>query len=57
MDRIDMYLQWNNPKAYCNTPKEEELLNKFVTLYSTAKAAQEQHAEANPTNIAKWRKA
>lgn len=57
MDRIDLYLQWGTNETYCNTPEEEELLNKFVALYTMAKAAQEQHIEANPANLSKWRKA
>ena len=37
MDRIDLYLQYGMPQAYCNTKREEELVNKFVSLYTMAK--------------------
>lgn len=56
-DRIDLYLQWNNKTSYVNTEKEGELVNKFSTLYSLAKSAQDNTEEANPENLAKWRKA
>ena len=57
MERIDLYLQWDVTDQYVNTEKEEELVNKFATLYSLAKAAQDSCEEANPDNVAKWRKA
>ena len=57
MDRIDLYLQQNIKGYYTNTPEEVERVEKFVDLYTQAKAEHEAHAEANPSNIAKWRKA
>ena len=57
MDRIDLYLQYGMPQAYCNTKREEELVNKFVSLYTMAKSVQENTVEANPANLEKWRKA
>ena len=43
MDRIDLYLMQGAQKTYENTPQEEELLNKFVTLYTLADAAKQEH--------------
>lgn len=58
IDRIDMYLKWNDPtEYYVNTDKENELVNKFQALYSITKSAQESHEEASPSNLLKWRKA
>lgn len=57
MDRIDLYLMQGAQKTYENTPQEEELLNKFVTLYTLADSAKQEHWEANDKNIEKWRKA
>lgn len=57
LSRIDLYLQWNVGEQYVNTEKENELVNKFSTLYSLALAAQQQCEEAKPENIEKWRKA
>ena len=57
MDRIDLYLQRDVGERYVNTMKEQTLVNKFVALYSMAKAARDQNELANPKNIAKWRKA
>ena len=56
-DRIDLYLQSNNTAQYVNTKEENELLEKFSTLYSVSKSAQENTEEANPSNLDKWRKA
>lgn len=56
-DRIDLYLQSNNTAQYVNTKEENELLEKFSTLYSISKTAQENTEEANPSNLDKWRKA
>lgn len=55
--RLDLYLQSANTAAYVNTEKENELVNKFSTLYSLAKSAQDNCEEANPNNLEKWRKA
>lgn len=57
VSRIDMYLQWNLGQTYVNTEKENELVNKFSTLFSLAESAKNECAEANPENIKKWRKA
>lgn len=55
--RLDLYLQWNMGESYVNTEEENKLVNKFSTLYSLAKSAQDNTEEANPTNLDKWRKA
>lgn len=57
MSKLDLYLQNSANEVYVNTEKENELVNKFSTLYSLAKSAQDQCEEANPTNLEKWRKA
>lgn len=57
IDRLNLYLQDTNAKSYVNTEKENMLLDKFSTLYSLAKSAQENSEEANSANIEKWRKA
>lgn len=58
MDRLDLYLQQMGlGPTYVNTDKEAALVEKFVTLYSLAKAAHDKCEECNPTNIEKWRKA
>ena len=55
--RINLYLQQGIDKYYENTELEQELVNKFNTLYTIAKSAQENSEEANPTTIAMYRKA
>lgn len=55
--RIDLYLQWDIGESYVNTEKENVLVNKFSTLYSLAKAAQDGTEEASPVNLDKWRQA
>ena len=55
--RLALYLQWGVGPTYVNTPQESELVNKFQTLYNLAKSAQEQHEEAKPENLDKWRRA
>lgn len=57
LDRLDMYLDEDNRPTYQNTERENELVNKFNTLYCTAKSAQESTEECNPSNLEKWRKA
>lgn len=56
-DRLDLYLQTSVGPSYVNTEQENILVNKFSTLYSLAKSAQDNCEEANPTNLDKWRKA
>lgn len=56
-DRLDLYLQMSVGPNYVNTEQENVLVNKFSTLYSLAKSAQDNCEEANPTNLDKWRKA
>lgn len=56
-DRLDLYLQTSVGPNYVNTEQENILVNKFSTLYSLAKSAQDNCEEANPTNLDKWRKA
>lgn len=55
--RLDLYLQHNVGDSYVNTEEENMLVNKFSTLYSLAKSAQDNTEEANPVNLDKWRKA
>lgn len=56
--RLDMYLQWGlDVPTYVNTPEENLLVNKFVSLYSMALAAKNANPLSNTENIAKWRKA
>lgn len=58
VERIDWYLQWGmNIDAYVNTDKEEELVNKFSSLYSIAKGAKEHNSLASSENVTRWRKA
>ena len=57
-NRIDLYLQWAQTlPAYVNTTEEEELLNKFVALYSIADACKQNNPLASTKNIKRWRKA
>ena len=55
--RIDLYLQQNSPEAYANTDEEQELINKFVALYSMAKSARDSCDECKPENLSMWRRA
>lgn len=55
--RIDLYLQWNVGERYINNEKEQELVTKFMTLYSLAKSAHDERDECNPSNLDMWRKA
>lgn len=57
ISRIDLYLHRNMPESYVNTTEENELLNKFVQLYSMALSAKNSNQLSNNENIAKWRKA
>lgn len=57
MDRIDLYLRYNVNEYYVNTKEENERVNKFATLYAMSKSAHENHAQVNPKNLDKWRKA
>ena len=57
LTRVDMYLQRNIANQYVNTEEENELVDKFAELYSLALSAQQNTEEANPKNLAKWRKA
>lgn len=57
LTRVDMYLQRNISEQYVNTKEENELVDKFAELYSLALSAQQNTEEANPKNLAKWRKA
>lgn len=56
-NRLDLYLQHDIGTSYQNSDEETELVDKFNTLYTQAKSAQERTAEANPTNLEIWRKA
>lgn len=55
--RIDLYLQMSVGEVYVNTDKENELVNKFNTLYMLAKTAHDNSEQCNPKNLEKWRKA
>lgn len=57
LTRLDLYLNSNTSEQYVNTEDENELVNKFSELYSLALSAQKNTEEANPENLAKWRKA
>lgn len=57
LTRLDLYLQSNTAEQYVNTEEENELVGKFAELYSLALSAQKNTEEANPENLAKWRKA
>lgn len=57
LTRVDMYLQQSIADQYVNTEEENELVDKFAELYSLALSAQQNTEEANPKNLAKWRKA
>ena len=57
LTRVDMYLQESIAEQYVNTEEENELVEKFAELYSLALSAQQNTEEANPKNLAKWRKA
>lgn len=57
ISRIDLYLQRGEGRYYNNTEKENELLNKFITLYNLAKNAHDSCEHCSPDNIEKWRKA
>lgn len=56
ISRIDLYLHRDMPEHYVNTPEENELLNKFVSLYTTALSAKNSNQLSNNENIARWRK-
>ena len=55
--RLNLYLNQCENDSYINTEKEQKLVDKFVLLYNNAKVAHDNCEEANPTNLAKWRKA
>ena len=55
--RIDLYLQSGIDKYYQNTDEENVLVEKFHSLYMSAKSAHDNNELANPKNIEKWRKA
>lgn len=55
--RLDLYLHQSSDTSYENTEKENELVNKFSTLYAMAKSAQNSIDECKPENLDKYRKA
>lgn len=55
--RLDLYLQQGLDTSYENTDKENELVNRFSTLYTLAKTAQNNLEECKPENLEKYRKA
>lgn len=58
LDRVDLYLQWNNKTAgYTNTDEENKLCDKFSTLYTMALAYKEKSEYASSANVTMWRKA
>lgn len=54
--RLDMYLA-TGKSTYCNTDRENELVNKFAALYTDALSKQQSTPQCNPKNLEKWRKA
>lgn len=56
LSRLDLYLAYGK-EAYTNTNRENELVNKFVTLYTEAKSKHDSSPQCNPNNLEKWRKA
>lgn len=57
ISRIDLYLQKGEGQYYNNTKRENELLNKFISLYNIAKQAHDSCEHCSPQNVIKWRKA
>lgn len=57
ISRLDLYLNQNTGKQYTNTAYENELVSKFVQLYTMAKQARDSNEFASPKNLEKWRKA
>lgn len=55
--RLDLYLNKSSGKDYTNSEHENELVSKFVSLYTTAYEAQQSCEYANKESIKKWRKA
>lgn len=56
ISRIDLYLG-DVSETYHNTDKENELLQRFISLYDHAKQAQESCEHCSPENLDKWRRA
>ena len=57
MDRIDLYLQQYSEKLYENTKKEQEMVQKVVTLFMLAETYQNGIEYVSSKNLIKWRKA
>ncbi len=57
ISRIDLYLHRSTGKPYVNTEAENVLVDKFSTLYTYAKAAQDANEHCSPDNLDKWRRA
>lgn len=57
LSRLDLYLNQSSGQYYKNTEAENKLLEKFSTLYTIARSAQQQNEECSPENLEKWRKA
>lgn len=57
INRVDLYLHDSISTNYVNTEKENELVEKFSTLYGLAKTAHDECEEVKPDNITMWRKA
>lgn len=57
MSRLDLYLQQTTGPYYKNTEEEQLLLDKFITLYTSAKTAHDACEHCSPQNLEKWRKA
>lgn len=57
MERIDLYLNWATGDYYVNTERENELINKFATLYTLAKSARDSNDNVSPKNLDMWRRA
>lgn len=57
INRIDLYLNRGSGEKYVNTAKENELVAKFVALYTQAKSVHDKCEDVKPENLEKWRKA
>ena len=57
MNRLDLYLQQSVGSHYENTERENELVNKFETLYRLTRSAIEQRVECNPERLDMLRRA
>lgn len=57
ISRLDLYLGKSSGKVYKNSVEEQELVGKFIELYTTALNVQDSCEHCKKENIEKWRKA